>query len=268
MLGLIASVIFSGTFITLLLHYVFHFAVPNAVFWSCVAMAGAVVLNHLTNLTARMLVFWAGSYNDPAKEARVREIMAKHIPAYLIPCDLEVRIVKDDTENAYALGKNIMGVNTGLLTRASEEEIAGIIGHELGHLHYGDSVLAAAAFAASVPGIMAMALLGFLVALAFAMLLAFFSRDEGGSTAIFAVVGAAGFLLYLAVVLAFYKSSRNCEYRADAFSARINDATRRGLIAWLERNEGAPRGRSVSAALFSTHPAPKDRVARLKEMMV
>ena len=64
------------------------------------------------------------------------------------------------------------------------------------------------------------------------------------------------------------KNSRNNEYRADAFSARLNEVTRWGLIAWLERNKyrAGTNKRTLAEALFSTHPAPEDRIARLKEM--
>jgi heat shock protein HtpX len=244
--------------------------VPEALFWSCAAMAGAVALNHLTGLISRTIAFWAGSYKDPQKEARVREIIVRHIPAWAVPYDLEIRIVKDDTENAYALGRNIIGVNTGLLARASEEEIAGVIGHELGHLHYKDSVLSAAAFAALTPGLWAMGLLGFLVALGIILFLSFLCRDEEGAVGglVFGLFALAGYALYLLVRLGLMKNSRNSEYRADAFSGQLNEVTRLGLISWLERNKHRAEAdrRSLAAALFSTHPAPEDRLARLKEM--
>lgn len=273
MLGLIVSVVFSGGFITLFLWYVFHYPVPEAVFWSCAAMAGSVVLNHLTGLVSRTIAFWAGAYKDPAKEARVREIIAKLIPREVVPPDLQIRIVRDDMENAYALGRNIIGVNTGLLARASEEEVAGVIGHELGHLHYKDSVLSAASFAALMPGLWAMGLLGLLAALGIIIFLAFLFREEESSVLSGIVLGLfalAGYALYCLVKLVFLKNSRDCEYRADAFSARLNEATRLGLISFMERmvREEAKCGRSrtFASALFSTHPAPEDRLARLKEM--
>lgn len=270
-MGLIVAAVFSGTFVTLFLWYVFHFAVPEALFWSGAAMAGAVVLNHLTGIVSRTIAFWAGAYKDPKKEARVREIIARHIPAYAVPHGLEIRIVKDDTENAYALGKNIIGVNTGLLARASEEEIAGVIGHELGHLYYKDSVLAAAAFAVLTPGVLAMSLLGFLVALGIILFLYFLFRDEEGVLGglVFGLFALAGYVLYQFVRLGLMKNSRNNEYRADAFSARLNEVTRLGLISALERVKNAETGRrTLASALLSSHPAPEDRIARLKEMAV
>ncbi|MGQ9824790.1 MAG: M48 family metalloprotease, partial [Desulfotomaculales bacterium] len=252
MLSLIVAGAFSGTFVTLFLWYVFHFTVPEALFWSFAAMAGSVVLNHLTGLVSRAITFWAGTYKDPKKEARVREIIRKFIPAYAVPSGLEVRILKDDTENAFALGRNIVAVNTGLLVRASEEEIAGVIGHELGHLYYKDSVRSAVAFAVLTPGLWALWLLSFLVALGVVLFFVLLFRDRSGiiGSLVFGLFALANFALYQLVRLGLMKNSRDCEYRADAFSARLNEVTRLGLISWLERHRhrGEADRRSLSAA--------------------
>ena len=49
-----------------------------------------------------------------------------------------VYIVDDDSPNAFAAGRNpkqaIVGVTTGLLARLDEEELEGVLAHEMSHI--------------------------------------------------------------------------------------------------------------------------------------
>ncbi|MEJ9251471.1 M48 family metalloprotease [Bacillus thuringiensis] len=52
--------------------------------------------------------------------------------------DLVLCVADEPFPNAYALGSKTVCVTKGLLKTANEEELAGILAHELGHLKYGD----------------------------------------------------------------------------------------------------------------------------------
>ena len=52
---------------------------------------------------------------------------------------LRVMVIDEPTPNAFAIGKHNLILSRGLYETATEEELAGVIAHEFGHLHNGDS---------------------------------------------------------------------------------------------------------------------------------
>lgn len=58
-----------------------------------------------------------------------------------IPANLNIYVINDNQVGAFAVGSRIIVVHTALLMkRFSDEEIAGVLGHELGHIVNGDTV--------------------------------------------------------------------------------------------------------------------------------
>lgn len=182
--------------------------------------------------------------------------------------------------NAFVAGlkpeETVMVVTRGALEQLSQEELEGVIGHEMGHVLNRDMRLAT--IVVGVVGAMAMlAEIG--------LRAAFYGggRDRKGHPAllILALVG-----IILAPILSrmcYLFLSRQREYMADATGARL---TRNpgGLAAALKKIKGDvpddPRGSKTVAGLYisnpwkrakrvsmwSTHPPLDERIARLENM--
>ncbi|KAA0020521.1 M48 family metallopeptidase [Salinicola corii] len=65
----------------------------------------------------------------------VAKAITSEVPASAGISDWEVKLFKDDTANAFALPGGYIGVNTGLLDVATnQDQLAAVIGHEVGHV--------------------------------------------------------------------------------------------------------------------------------------
>jgi len=194
-------------------------------------------------------------------------------------------IANDDAPNAFAAGRNpkqaIVCVTTGLLRRLDEEELEGVLAHELSHVrNYDVRLMTWAAVLAGSIALLANIFLRFL----------WFgggnNRREGGSSPlIFVAVILGAILAPIAAVVIQLAISRRREYVADASGAELTRYPQ-GLASALRTISAnakpsmhlsnpaiahlmiapqlGPTG-SVSR-LFSTHPPTEDRIARLEQM--
>jgi heat shock protein HtpX len=193
----------------------------------------------------------------------------------------EVGIYSSPELNAFATGptKNnaLVAVSSGLLASMNQDEIEGVLGHEISHVANGDMVTMTL-----VQGIVN-AFAMFLSRIAAYAISIFLSRDNERSgefshitymllTIVFDIL----FTLLGSILVAAY--SRWREYRADAGGAKL--AGRDKMIEALRRLErGVPieddRAPSLAAlkisqhaswlSLFSTHPPLEKRIARLSK---
>jgi heat shock protein HtpX len=196
-------------------------------------------------------------------------------PVYLIPTD---------TPNAFATGRNpehaAVAVTEGIMRILDEDELEGVLAHELSHVKNRDVLIST--IAATLAG--AITYLAHM--LQWAAMFGGRSRDddEGGLNPMGALLVAivapfAAMLIQLAV-------SRAREYQADASGARLAGRTG-GLATALEKLEMGSRAVPMEAnpatahlfivnplsgqtlmRLFSTHPPVEERVARLRAMRV
>lgn len=67
---------------------------------------------------------------------RVRAIMARLLPPYIPSDRVRVRLVENEDWNASAMANGAIWVHTSLLRDMSDDELAIILGHELGHFTY------------------------------------------------------------------------------------------------------------------------------------
>ena len=213
----------------------------------------------------------------PGLHAMVRRLATRaQIPMpriYLIP---------SDAPNAFATGRNpqhaAVAVTEGIMRILDEDELEGVLAHELSHVTNRDVLIST----------IAATLAGAITYLAhMAQWAAFFggrSRDdeEGGSNPLVMVLFAV--LAPIAALLVQLAVSRSREFQADASGARLAGRSY-GLAKALEKIEVAshvepmqatpatahlfivnPLSAQSFARLFSTHPPTEERIARLRAM--
>ncbi|HTY25324.1 MAG TPA: zinc metalloprotease HtpX [Desulfomonilaceae bacterium] len=192
----------------------------------------------------------------------------------------KVYIIPDPSPNAFATGRNpdhaAVAVTEGILRLLSWEELAGVIGHELGHVKNRDILTQtiASTFGAAITYL---AQFGF-----------FFGggRDEEGRGSFIGML-LIMILGPIAATIIQMAISRSREYVADATGAQICghplwlagalDKLRRGVEA--VPMDPAPTTQATEsmfivspflgggmARLFSTHPPIEERIARLQQM--
>jgi heat shock protein HtpX len=189
-------------------------------------------------------------------------------------------LIPDPSPNAFATGRNpshaSVAFTEGVLQLMNDNEIEGVVAHELGHVLHRDILISSVAA-------MIGAAITFLARMSFWFGMGGGDRDDdrrgGGIGAIFMMILApiAAGLIQMAI-------SRSREYDADAASAKYVGSPY-PLINGLQKLEGwskqipmdatpstahmfiiKPFGGGAIMRLFSTHPSTEDRVARLQAM--
>jgi heat shock protein HtpX len=192
-----------------------------------------------------------------------------------------VFIMDDPSPNAFATGRDpkhaAVCVTAGLLEIMDDNELQGVLAHELGHVKNYDIRVSMVAFAlTAVISLIADVLLQ----------LTWFrggDRDNEGNQ-LFLLLGiVAAILAPLVATMIQLAVSRQREYLADATSAlttRYPEGLESALTKIAQRGSAMKRQNTATAHLFfasplrghslanlfSTHPPIQDRIARLKEM--
>ena len=177
--------------------------------------------------------------------------------------------------NAFALGKNTIALSTVVFESGDDEAIAGLIAHEFGHIANADS-FRTITFLSSTIMLGIMAFIATVVMIISSIVTALSTGRSMMSTIIF-VIALPILLLTMAFKLIYNflncinnflmnLSSRECEFKADAFAKNIGHLE--GLVTVLEffeRNEGSY---SIFHYFTGTHPRTKIRLEKLnKEKM-
>jgi heat shock protein HtpX len=185
-------------------------------------------------------------------------------------------MIPQDQPNAFATGRSpkhsAVAVTRGITKLLSEDELRGVLAHELAHVRNRDILLTSVA--ATIGG--AITYLGYM--------LLFFGGDDDESPLGLIASLALVILAPIAATIIQLAISRQREYSADATGAEIS-GNPESLASALERlEEGAKAipmqvnqaseplyivkpfsGRGI-ARLFSTHPPIEERVRRLRQM--
>lgn len=192
----------------------------------------------------------------------------------------KVYIMDDPSPNAFATGRNynnaVVCATTGLLEIMNDNELEGVIAHELGHIKNYDMRVSTIAFA----------LVGVISMIAdFFLRWSFFGgdRENRGNSYIAILALVAAIIAPLAASLLQLAISRRREYLADATGA-LTTRYPEGLASALEKIGkvgSATKVQNTSTAhmffanplkgqsflnLFSTHPPVEARVKALREM--
>ena len=191
-----------------------------------------------------------------------------------LPAMPEVGIYDSPEPNAFATGptkaRALVAVSTGLLESMKQDELEGVLAHEVAHIANGDMVTMTL-----VQGVINAFVMFLARAIAFALSQSS-DRDSRRSTDMMTVMALEiGFGFLGMIVVAWF--SRLREFRADAGSARLGG--REKMIAALQalqrRFEPSDAqesyatfkiagGRSGFMALISTHPPLSERIAALR----
>ncbi len=193
----------------------------------------------------------------------------------------KVFVIPSESPNAFATGRNpqhaSVAVTHGILNLLDDEELEGVLAHELGHVRNRD--ILTSSIAATLAGAITMvARMGYWAS----MFGGYGGRDDrdrngGGLTALFMVI-----LAPIAATLIQLSISRSREYEADATGAR-ETGNPYALARALQKLDNFSRripmqatpatahlfivapllGSGGFANLFSTHPPIKERIRRL-----
>ena len=195
-----------------------------------------------------------------------------------------VYVLPDETPNAFATGRNpqhaAVAVTDGIMRIMSEEELEGVLAHELSHVQNRDTLIMA--IAATLAGAIT-----YMAHMAqWAMIFGGGRRDSDEDSGGGGLVGGLLMIVLapLAATLIQLAVSRSREFQADASGAQMAGQPW-GLAKALEKLEMASKVAPMQATpatahlfivnpltgggwttLFSTHPPIAERVARLRAM--
>lgn len=239
------------------------------------------------------LVFVGGSYwfsdKIAVRAARARPVSEAEAPGlYRAVRELTTRagmpmpklyVTPDPQPNAFATGRNerhaTVAVTQGILSALSEEELRGVLAHELAHVRNRDILIGsvAAAIAMGITFIARMVMWG-----------AMFGGDDDDGGNPFGLLALA-LLAPIAATLIQMAVSRSREFEADRKAAGLM-GTGEPLARALEKLDSTARrlpmnvspahanmyivnplsGRTANfARLFSTHPPMEERIVKLRD---
>jgi len=251
------------------------------------ALIIAVIGNAFAYFFSDKIALWSSGAQPVSREQapRLYEVMERLAAKANLPVP-KLYVVPEAAPNAFATGRNprhaSVAVTEGLLQLMTDDELEGVIAHELSHVRNYDILISS--IAATIAGaITYLARMGY-----WANLFGYGGRDDdregsGGLAGILMLILApfAAFLLQLGI-------SRQREYSADATGARMVGQPY-GLISALQKLGAYNKrirttavspttaalcivkpmfGSETLSSLFSTHPPLEDRIAALREMTV
>lgn len=217
---------------------------------------------------------------DPREAPMLYRVVERLVERGSLPMP-KVYIIHDHIPNAFATGRNpehaAVAITTGLLELLNEDEIEGVMAHELSHVGHRDILIAtiAATIAGAVAFIANMLQFGAM----------FGNRNNRNGNPILMI--AMAILLPLAASIIQMTISRSREFMADEGSARLT-----GHPEWLQNaliklsnynlkgevQGSTPEnahlfivspfdGKSISFSnLFRTHPTTEQRLERLEQL--
>jgi heat shock protein HtpX len=251
------------------------------------ALGIAVVMNAIAYFFSDRIALLSSGAQPVTREElpRLYAVMERLAAKANLPVP-KLYVIPEPAPNAFATGRNpshaSVAVTQGLLQLMDDEELEGVIAHELSHVRNYDILISS--IAATIAGaITYLAQMG-----RFAAIFGYGGRDnerEGGGGIVALLML---FLAPLAALLLQLGISREREYSADATGARMVGHPY-GLMRALEKlgayNQRIPTTSltpTTSAlcivrplfigggltSLFTTHPPLADRIAALREMAV
>jgi len=207
-----------------------------------------------------------------AEQPKLHQMVARLASSARLPKP-KVAIVPMDTPNAFATGRSpsnsVVAVTDGAMKLLNDDELEGVLGHELAHIKNRDMLINTMA-----------AIIGAVISyVMFFSLFAGGRRDRGGGGSALALIGIV--LIPFAAMLVRLSISRGREYGADRDGANISRkplalASALRSLQSAAKNKPMERGNPSTShmfivnpfrkELFSTHPSTEERIRRLEEM--
>jgi len=218
----------------------------------------------IVSLTTRLQYLKPGE--NPWLENTVKELAAKSS----IPMP-KLAIVPNNTPNAFTYGRTsssaILAVHEGLLRNLNQDEVRGVIAHELGHIKHKDYIV--------MTVLSALPLIAYWIA-QLALNAAWFSggssrrgKDQGNAGVVLIVIGVASFVVYIVSFLAVMRLSRLREHFADAYSAYLTGNPRSLESALAKITYGlsiAPKATAEARSFYIEDPSQaKQEVAEIMD---
>ncbi len=244
-------------------------------------VAAAMNLFAYWNSGAIVLRMYRAEEVDPTRAPELYDLTARLARRAQMPMP-RLYVIHEAQPNAFATGRNpengVVAVTTGLLELLNQDEVAGVIAHELAHIKHRDTLMMTiTATLAGAIGMLAN----------FAM---FFGtgRDENGQPTGNPLLGLLIALLApMMATMVQFAISRSREYEADRGGAEFC-GNPRALASALDKIQAYAEGRINLTAernpatahmfilnplsgvgmdnLFSTHPSTRNRIERLLAM--
>jgi heat shock protein HtpX len=267
-----ATSIFLAAFIFGLLVFVIVYFLQLDVFTGLVVALGGTALFILfeyaigpTMVKASTKLHYLKPGENPWLERTVKELADKSgLP---MP---RLAIVPNNTPNAFTFGRSTGGatlaVHEGLLRQLKEDEVKGVIAHELGHVKHKDYIV--------MTVLSALPLIAYIIAEVALMSGAFSSGGSGGrggknnSGAVLILIGVISFAIYILTFLIVMRLSRLREHFADAYSAYVTGSPRELESALAKITYGlslSPKPPEGARAFYIEDPATAKQ--EVKEVM-
>jgi heat shock protein HtpX len=253
-----------------------------------IALGIAVVMNGISYFFSDKIALSSSGAQPVSREQvpRLYEVMERLSAKARLPMP-KLYVIPEPAPNAFATGRNPMhasvAVTQGLLELMNDEELEGVIAHELSHVRNYD-ILTSSIAATIAAAITYLASMG-----RWAMLFGGYGRDRdddrsGGGLAALLMI----FLAPFAALMLQLFLSRTREFSADETGARMVGQPY-GLISALQKlgayNQRIPTtsvspstsalcivkplfGAGGVSSLFSTHPPLEKRIQALRDMTV
>jgi len=242
-----------------------------------IALIFAGITNFAGYYFSDKMVLKAYKAKELPKNHRVTVLVEKLARKAELPMP-KVYMVNQNQPNAFATGRNpnhaAVAVTKGLADSMDDNELSGVLAHELGHIANRDILI----------GTLAATLAGAISYLGYAARFGMGNRNSNnrGGNVIFMLL--AMILAPLAASLIRMAISRAREYKADSFGAKVsgNPLYLSNALSKLETyskripmsgNQATshmfivyPFSGKTFSALFSTHPPTSERIKRLKQM--
>ena len=252
-----------------------------------IALVIAVLMNGVSYFLSDKIALKSSGAQPVTREQvpRLYAVMERLAAKASLPVP-KLYVIPEPAPNAFATGRNpqhaSVAVTEGLLELLNDDELEGVIAHELSHVRNYDILISS--IAATIAGaITYLASMG-----RFALIFGGYGRGDdrdrgGGLTALLTI-----FLAPIAALILQLFLSRTREYSADETGARMVGQPF-GLISALQKlgayNQRIPTtsvspstaalcivkpwfGGGTFSSLFSTHPPLADRIAALREMTI
>jgi heat shock protein HtpX len=253
------------------------------------ALIFAIVMNGISYFFSDKIALKTSGAQSVTREQlpRLYEVMERLAAKANLPVP-KLYVIPEEAPNAFATGRNprhaSVAVTEGLLNLMNDDELEGVIAHELSHVRNYDILTTsiAATLAGAITYVAQMAHWG--------MLFGGYGgrdddREEGGGA--FAAIAMMILAPFAALLLQLFLS-RTREYSADETGARMVGQPY-GLISALQKlgayNQRIPTtsmapataalcivkplfGTGAISSLFSTHPPLEDRIEALRRMTI